>query len=171
MYSDVLNWLTRAVLPTPTDPQSATRYTFGMEVDVAKSMTASDSTLSDSLGTLCLCLFTWKGCSEKLPSDAKLVLLSRNVSPLLTIPFDVILNERTRRKGSPLAPSLTESKSLAPVSGMLFRLGTSISFCTPRARGLFLKEFVLDGGADPLCSFTGLEFAISIAKIKHKVTK
>ena len=164
MYSEVLNWFTRAVLPTPTDPHSATRYTFGIQVEVAQSSSAPPpSTLPDSLGTTGWCLSLWAACSGKLPSDARLVLLSRKVSPLLTIPFDVILKDRTRLSGSPWEFSLIASRSFTPVSGMLFRLGGSISFCTPRARGLFLKECVREGGADPLWNLTGLELASSIA--------
>lgn len=58
-----------------------------------------------------------------------------------------------------------ESKFLVLVLGMLFCLGILISFCILWVWGLFLKEFVFDGGVDLLCSFMGFEFVIFIVNL------
>lgn len=142
-----------------------------MEVDVVKLMIVLDFRLFDLFGIFCFCLFIWKGCFEKFLLDVKFVLFLWNVFFLLMIFFDVILNECMWCNGFLLVFFFIESKFLVLVLGMLFCLGILISFCILWVWGLFLKEFVFDGGVDLLCSFMGFEFVIFIVKIKYKVIK
>ena len=144
-----MNWLTSDVFPTPSFPMTATVYTDGssesddvlaavplsLDVELPSRFLSSGTECPVSLVLLLLLL----------PVDVMLLRLRLNESPRFIMPpFVVVLNDRTRCKGSGSFGLLTSSndteRSCLEGDGRLLRLGRGISTFRNFGLGRFLNE-------------------------------
>ena len=167
MNSDVMNWLQREVLPTPSFPKTDTEYVVvDSEDDVLLAVPLSLDTV---LPQRCLSRVTECPVSFVLwlPVELMLAQLLLNESPRLMIPpFDVVLNERTRVSGcgsfGRLMSSNETDNRFLDGDGRLLRRGRGISTLSNFGRGLFLKELERKWGDPVCCSCMSLRRCINL---------